>query len=140
MKHPMKGFTLIELVVVIVILGILAATIAPKYVSLEDNARTAVVTTAAGAIQSTAMLKYADANPPAATTLSAILAAMEVNTDIKVSESSANPPATSCTLGAACGTESCLADGSNTTLYVFHADDIANISTSVILSTTFCSG
>ena len=34
-----QGFTLIELVVVIIILGILAVTAAPKFINLQGDAR-----------------------------------------------------------------------------------------------------
>lgn len=58
MKIQTKGFTLIELVVVIVILGILAATALPKFVDLGADARVAAVNNLAGAMKSAAELAH----------------------------------------------------------------------------------
>ena len=53
-----KGFTLIELVVVIVILGILAVTAAPKFMNLTDDALEAKVKANAGALRSGVQLAH----------------------------------------------------------------------------------
>jgi MSHA pilin protein MshA len=53
------GFTLIELVVVITILGILAAFAVPRFASLEGQARVAATQALAGSIRSGASLAHA---------------------------------------------------------------------------------
>lgn len=72
-KH--SGFTLVELVVVIVILGILAATALPRFINLTQDARVAAVNGMAGGIRSAvavAQARYMATGTMTATTVNMI--------------------------------------------------------------------
>jgi len=59
-KKEQRGFTLIEIIAVLVILGILAAVAVPKYYDLQEKARTNSLMTACAAANSNVVLRFSE--------------------------------------------------------------------------------
>lgn len=59
MRKTQSGFTLIELVIVIVIIGALAVVALPKFIDLGADAKAAALSGVAGALASASVVNYA---------------------------------------------------------------------------------
>ena len=66
-KQAQKGFTLIELIITIVIIGILAAVAIPKFVNLSGDAQSGVAAGVGAALASASSVNYSKSLVPGAT-------------------------------------------------------------------------
>ena len=142
MQHRTAGFTLIELVIVIVILGILAAAALPRFSDLSGDARIAALNGLAGSVRSAGAL--AKATQVAKGLASNIDVTMEGVT-IQMINSYPTAEAISSTLGDYTGFALTVSGVGNyadftirTNCYVRYSEAVGNTAATAALTSTGC--